>query len=255
VPVPVSVESAGELEALLTNEAVAEAAPVAPGVNLTVKDTGWLVVTFTGKDKPLIENSDGLVPPKLTEETTTFEPAAVKIPLWVPLVPSTTAPTLIELLALNVLWVVVTPAPVRDTFRSGFEASEATETLPLKVPVDCAVNVTLNDAVCAGASVTGVDSPETLNPFPLTEIWEICVFDAPVFVIVLSRVALFPACTFPKFTLLLAAVSWPTEGVGEDLLNPWQPKKAASVITTSIASQRLFTSFTRIANVMRCNAH
>jgi hypothetical protein len=81
VPVPVSVESAGEFEALLTNEAVAEAAPVAPGVNLTVKDTGSIVVTFTGNDRPTIENSVGLTPPKLTEETTTFEPAAVNTPV------------------------------------------------------------------------------------------------------------------------------------------------------------------------------
>ena len=40
VPVPVRVAATGELEALLTNEAVAEAVPVAPGVNSTVKDTG-----------------------------------------------------------------------------------------------------------------------------------------------------------------------------------------------------------------------
>lgn len=81
VPVPVTVATAGELEALLANEAVAEAAPVAPGVNVTVKDTGWLVVTVTGNERPLIENSVGFVPPKLTEETKTFPPVAVKVPV------------------------------------------------------------------------------------------------------------------------------------------------------------------------------
>ena len=45
-PVPVKVAAFGELEASLANRAVAE---VAPGVNVTVKDTGWVVVTVTGK--------------------------------------------------------------------------------------------------------------------------------------------------------------------------------------------------------------
>jgi len=79
--VPVRVATVGELEALLANEAVAEAAPVAPGVNVTVKGTGWLAVTVTGNERPLIENSVGFVPPKLTVETKTFPPVAVKVPV------------------------------------------------------------------------------------------------------------------------------------------------------------------------------
>lgn len=71
----------GEFDALLAKEAVAEAAPVLPGVNATVKGTGWLVVTVTGNERPLIENSVGFVPSKLTEETTTFAPVAVKVPV------------------------------------------------------------------------------------------------------------------------------------------------------------------------------
>jgi hypothetical protein len=82
----------------------------------------------------------------------------------------TTLPTLIGLLTLNVLWVVVTPDPVSGTFRSGLEASEATEILPLKLPADGAVNVTLNDALCPGASVIGADIPEILKPVPLAAI-------------------------------------------------------------------------------------
>ena len=81
VPVPVRVAMVGELAALLTNEAVAEAAPVAAGVNVTVKDTGWLVVTVTGNERPLIENSVGFMPPRLTEETRTFAPVAVNVPV------------------------------------------------------------------------------------------------------------------------------------------------------------------------------
>ena len=81
MPVPVSAAEVGELEPLLANEAVADAAPVAPGVNVTVKDTGWLVVTVTGNERPLIENSEGFVPLKLTEETDTLAPVALSVPV------------------------------------------------------------------------------------------------------------------------------------------------------------------------------
>ena len=84
-----------------------------------------------------------------------------------PLSPSTTLPTLIGLLTLNVLCATVTADPVIGTFKFGFEASDATDTLPLKLPADCAANVTLNDVLCPGISVTRVVIPETLNPVPL----------------------------------------------------------------------------------------
>jgi len=80
VPVPVRVAALGEPEPELANEAVAEAVPVAPGVNVTVKDTGWLVVTVTGNESPLIENSEGLKPLRLTEETDTLAPVALSVP-------------------------------------------------------------------------------------------------------------------------------------------------------------------------------
>ena len=75
------VAALGELDALLAKEAVAAAAPLAPGVKVTVKDTGWLVVTVTGNERPLTENSEALVPPTLTEDTDTLAPVAVSVPL------------------------------------------------------------------------------------------------------------------------------------------------------------------------------
>ena len=81
VPVPVTVAPVGELEAVPLNEADAEAVPVAPGVNVTVKVTGWLVVTVTGNERPLMENSEGLVPLRLTEETDTLAPVALSVPI------------------------------------------------------------------------------------------------------------------------------------------------------------------------------
>jgi hypothetical protein len=94
VPVPARDAVLGELDALLANEAVAEAAPVAPGVKFTVKETGWLVVTVTGNERPLIENSEALGPLSVTEETDMLAPVAVSVPVCVPLVPTVTLPTL-----------------------------------------------------------------------------------------------------------------------------------------------------------------
>lgn len=81
MPVPVTLAAVGVLEAVLANEAEAEAVPVAPGVNFTVNVRGWVVVTVTGNVSPLIENSEGLVPLKLTDETDTLAPLALSVPV------------------------------------------------------------------------------------------------------------------------------------------------------------------------------
>jgi hypothetical protein len=102
VPVPVKLETDGELLALLAKDAVAVAAPVAPGVNVTVKLTGVLVVIVTGNDSPDTENSDELVPPIVADDTITLVPLAVMVPIAVPLFPTTTLPTSIEVVTLSV---------------------------------------------------------------------------------------------------------------------------------------------------------
>lgn len=81
MPVPVTLAAVGVLEAVLANEAEAEAVPVAPGVNFTVNVRGWVVVTVTGNVSPLIENSERLVPLKLTDETDTLAPLALSVPV------------------------------------------------------------------------------------------------------------------------------------------------------------------------------
>lgn len=93
VPVPLSAPAVGVLAAVLTNEADADAAPVEPGVNFTVNVTGVVVVTETGNVSPVIENSEALLPLKLTEVTDTFAPVTLSVPVCVPLVPTTTLPT------------------------------------------------------------------------------------------------------------------------------------------------------------------
>jgi hypothetical protein len=181
VPVPVTLATAGVLVASLANDTVAEAAPVAPGVNVTVKFTGVLVVIVTGNESPLTENSEGFVPPLVTDDTVTLPPLAVRVPVAVPLVPTTTFPTAMGVDTLNVLWLCATAVPVKAIVRLGFEASDVTEMLPLKLPADCGEKVTVNGVLCPGVKVTGVVIPEMLKPVPLAVAREIVVFTPPVF--------------------------------------------------------------------------
>ena len=98
---------AWRVDAELANEAVAEAAPLAPGAKVTVKDTGWLGATVTGNERPLTENLRALVPTKLTENADTLAPVAS---VCLPPVLTKTLPTLPELtfnmllLAVNLRW-------------------------------------------------------------------------------------------------------------------------------------------------------
>jgi hypothetical protein len=72
----VSEVAAGELLALLLNEAVAVAAPLAWGVNVMLKDALWPAARVSGNVKPLIENSDVLIdaPDKIT-----LDPVALRV--------------------------------------------------------------------------------------------------------------------------------------------------------------------------------
>jgi len=55
------------------------------------------------------------------------------------------------------------------------------ETLPLKLPVDGGVKVTLNEVLCPGVNVSGVLIPDMLNPVPLAAEPEIVTLVPPVF--------------------------------------------------------------------------
>jgi hypothetical protein len=201
VPVPVKVATEGAFDALLANEAAADAAPVAPGVKVTVNATGWLGVTVAGKEIPLIENSEGFVPPRVTEDTVTFAPLAVRVPPAVPLEPVTTLPTATVMgLTLKVPGVAAVPVPLNATVRLGFDAFDVTAILPLKLFADGGVKVTLNDALCPGANINGVVIPAMLNPVPLTVAAEIVAFTPPVFLMVSVWVWLCPTATLVKVT-------------------------------------------------------
>ena len=61
----------------------------------------------------------------------------------------------------------VSPVPDAGIVRVGFDALEVTVTLPLALPAEAGVKVTVNPALCPAVSVTGVVIPPRLNPTPL----------------------------------------------------------------------------------------
>jgi hypothetical protein len=98
-PVPVSAPESGELEALLTNETLEEATPLDCGVKVMVKLALCPAAIVTGKESPLMENSELATS---AAETTMLAPVALRVPVWEPVVPTTTLPTaIVEGLTLN----------------------------------------------------------------------------------------------------------------------------------------------------------
>jgi hypothetical protein len=206
VPVPLRLAVFGVLAAVLAKEAVADAAPDEPGAKFTVNVTGWVVVTVTGNVRPLIENSEGFAPLKLTEVTETLAPVALSVPVCVPVVPTTTLPALTAV-ALRVPWLCVTAVPLRVTLRAGFVASESIMTLPLTLPADLGAKVTLKEALCPGVRINGVVSPEMLKPEPETVAWEMVEFVPPVFRTVSVCDWVWPTCTLVNVRFAGVALS------------------------------------------------
>lgn len=81
----------------------------------------------------------------------------------------------------------VTAVPDNGMVRFGFEAVEAIVTLPLILPADTGVNVTVKVALWPAVSVAGVVIPLRLKPVPLIPTCEIVMLEAPVFVNVSER--------------------------------------------------------------------
>ena len=94
----------------------------------------------------------------------------------------------------------VTAVPVKGIAKLGLEALDVTVTVPPALPTEVGANVTLNDVLCPGVSVTGV-KPEMLNPVPATVTSEIAVFTPPVLVRVSVWLEFCPTLILVKFRL------------------------------------------------------
>ena len=133
--------------------------------------------------------------------------------------------------------------PLSAMLKAGFEAFDAIATVPLALPGDCGAKVTVRDALCPGARVSGRLRPVVLKPGPEAVTWVTVRLVPPVLLSVSERDWLVPVCTVPKAMLECATLSAAAVGFGVDckvllVLSPWQPSMVATASTTTSAFQR-----------------
>lgn len=188
---------AGELEALLRNEALAVAVPLARGLKVTVSEALWPAASVKGNDSPETANS-GVV--TVAEETVTLEPVALSDAVRLALCPTTTLPKF-KLEGETVNWPAAVPVPANEIASVEFEALDTTEMLPLALPAEMGANTAPKVKLCPGIRVRGRVSPLMLNPEPLALACVIVTLDPPELVKVSVRLVLLPTCTLPKLRL------------------------------------------------------
>jgi len=183
VPVPLNESTAG-FEALLAKETVPEAAPVACGVNVTVNCTLLPAGIVTGNDSPLRVNSELL---RLADVTVTLAPVALSCAGRFALVATTTLPKA-KLAGVTANCPAAVPVPDSGIFRVGFDAFEATARLPLALPADDGVKMTLKVMLCPEVRVIGGLRPVTPKAAPVTVSWDMVTLEPPTLVTVSDRV-------------------------------------------------------------------
>jgi hypothetical protein len=178
----------GEFEALLVNDNVAEVAPLACGVNVTVNVADCPAVIVFGSEIPESTNSLLL---RLAEETVTDAPLAVRLPLSAELCPSTTLPKL-RLVGDTARVPRAVPVPESAILSVGLLAFDTIERLPLAAAAVVGVKVTVKVTLWFAASVAGNVSPVTEKTAPVRFAAEIETVVPPVLVTVSDRLVLLP---------------------------------------------------------------
>ena len=197
-PVPDKGIARVGLDAFEVSVTVPVVLPAETGVKVTVKVVLCPAVRVIGVVMPLRVNPE---PPIVAEEIVTLEPPVlVTVSESDCLFPTVTKPKA-RLVGFDPRPPGETPVPERGIVRDGLEAFEVIDTLPLAVPVDAGVNVTLKVAVWPVVRVTGVVSPLRVNPEPLIVAEEIVTLEPPVLVSVSGRDCLLPTVTLPKLRL------------------------------------------------------
>ena len=163
MPVPAADSVTGAFVALPANVMVPDAAPLAVGLNVSVKETLWPAARVNGREIPFMPNS-GLV--VATEETVTPAPLAVRVPVSLFVVPTVTLPKF-ALAGVTVSWPGLAPVPERAMLRFVTEPLAVRARLPETAPALDGVNVTLKMRLCPAFSVVGTLRPFIANPIPL----------------------------------------------------------------------------------------
>lgn len=162
VPVALTATVVGALLALLPTVIVALAAPVAVGVNTTVKGTVCPGLIFIGKVGPLATNSPD---DELTDERiAVIPPVLVTENEPVPMPPTATLPTLkfAGLASITPGSCFLVPVPL-TAIAVGVPLASTTLMVPLAAPAALGENATVMVALCPAFSVIGKLSPLAAN--------------------------------------------------------------------------------------------
>jgi len=197
VPVPVRVACADGFDALLVNDALADATPLDCGLKLMVNEMLLPAASVTGRDNPLTVNSEVLI---LAPVTVMLDPVAVSEPVRLLLCPTTTLPKLRVLgPTANCPETVAVPLIAIETV--GLDASETREINPVALPPIVGANTVPKVKLCPGLKVSGRLNPVILNPVPDTAACDRLTGALPVLVIVSDSVLELPTATLEKSRL------------------------------------------------------
>lgn len=194
--------------------------PLVWGVNVTENETLCPAAMVNGNETPLNEYSELLI---VSEETVMLAPLAVIVAGKVELLPTLTSPKF-RLVGVRLSWPVATPVPETAIVRSGSDALETIEMLPLSLPLANGANSAVNVMLSPEVKVMGTFSPEMLNPVPLAEACVMVTLDPPALVSVSYWLELLPTCTLPKFSELGLSFNCPPDPL------PPVPLKAIEVV-------------------------
>lgn len=179
---------AGELVALLANDTVAEVAPLACGVKVTVKEADWPAFSVAGSEIPEITNSLLVL---LADKTVTAAPPAVRLPASDELEPTATLPKL-RLPGDTARVPKAVPVPVSATLRVELVAFEITDRVPLVPVALVGAKITVKVTLWPAANVVGRFNPLIVKTPLLRLADEMVTDDPPVLLTVSDKLALLP---------------------------------------------------------------
>jgi len=196
-PVPANNSWIGELEALLTKDALPVAPPLAFGVNDKVNDALCPGARVRGKDSPLTLNSELVM---LPEFTVTVAPVAVSVAGMLLLAPTVTVPKLADVGVTDNCPDAEAP-PLRGMLTPLSKFVSLIQMLPVEVPLPGGVNVTVKVKLCPGLRLTGGVSPLIPNPVPVTVACRMVTDALLKLVTATDWLCLVPTGTLPKLIL------------------------------------------------------
>ncbi len=187
MPLPLRDWTAGEFAALLVKERLPEAAPLALGVKVTVKEADEPAATVTGREMPDSVNSFVM----LSDENVTAAPVAFSAPLSEELEPTAKLPKL-NVAGETANWPGALPVPESVMLSGELDASDTIDTMPLADPEPVGAKVTEKVTLWFEDRVAGNVNPLTEKTAPETLAWDMVTVDPPVLVTVSGLLLLLP---------------------------------------------------------------